>query len=332
VSWATIVVASSLVWGQASEISPAYEHLKVLEPLVGEYAWEGKLEEPMAGVPAGQSARLAFSFHWILNRSVLRWDWKITSAGKEVVRGIEHMGWNTQKGRIVSAMFATDGEAFSSEWSVENGRFISHFTGAQPDGKESRGDVILTVADKDTLIWKAVGWRVADTAPVDSLEYRCTRQTPQRDMPEVAQAAMDYYVGQWTGQWKQGELGGTFRMIIQWVPGNDCTINNYEMTTPDGVIRGTLLSGWDPEKKQIVDTAYESNGWAFEDRWDVPAGSVLEGSSRSLGPAGKVQVGKCRIDKTGPNEFTYTKYDYVEGGKKLTDLVAKYHRVVPEGK
>jgi hypothetical protein len=176
VSLTALTMMSAIVIAQADSTSPNYEHLKALEPLVGEWVYEGALTEDLAGLNEGDEVRFQFSFRWILKKAVLRWEWRIASGEREVVSGIEHLGWNAKDRKVFSVMFATNGDMDTSEWSVEQNRFISHYSGALADGTAFRGDVVLTVLDEDTVTWKAVGHVAGDAAPMNSSEYRYRRK------------------------------------------------------------------------------------------------------------------------------------------------------------
>ena len=175
-SLSTLLVASSMLVTQVSATSPSWEHLKALDPLVGEWVYEGPLQEGLVGLPTGDAVRMQFSFQWILDKAVLRWEWKITARDKEIVQGIEHLGWNAKEKKIVSVMFATNGDFDTSQWSVEKSSFTSHYTGSLADGTSFHGDVILKVVDKNTITWKAVGYTVGDAAPINTAEYQYRRQ------------------------------------------------------------------------------------------------------------------------------------------------------------
>jgi hypothetical protein len=152
-------------------------------------------------------------------------------------------------------------------------------------------------------------------------------QTPKAEIPKEVLKSFEYYVGEWTGEWKNGDVTSTIKMSVKWAPGNHCTITHYEFTSPDGVFHGLLVFGWNPEKKQVVDTTYESNESAYEDRWTITSDMIEDGVSKSIKPDGKIQTGKCRVEKKGPDEYTYTKFECTEGGVKSPDFVGKYHRV-----
>jgi hypothetical protein len=152
-------------------------------------------------------------------------------------------------------------------------------------------------------------------------------QTPKAEIPKEVLKSFEFYIGEWTGEWKKGDATGTMTMSVKWAPGNHCTIAHYEFTSPDGVLHGLLVSGWNPEKKRVVDTAYESNGSAGEDQWTITSTTVEDGVSKGIKPDGTVNTGKCRIEKKGPDEYTYTKFEGTEGGVKVPDFVGKFRRV-----
>ncbi|MFN0054695.1 MAG: DUF1579 family protein [Planctomycetales bacterium] len=148
----------------------------------------------------------------------------------------------------------------------------------------------------------------------------------QTSIPDEARKSLGYYVGEWKGEWKQGEKKGTTELSIKWVPGKHCTINHYVVKGPEGEFHGCVISGWDPDKKQVVDTGYESNGSTFEDRWTIKSDALEEGGSKNTVPQEGVTKGQCRIEKIGPDEFTYTKTNIDSDGKKTIAFTGRYRR------
>ncbi len=172
----SLIVVSTMLVTQATETSPSWKHLQELDPLVGTWVFEGPLQGELVGLPKGTSVRMEFSFQWVLNKAVLRWEWKISAGGKQVAHGLEHLGWNAKEGKIVGVMFSTDGDFDTSHWTIEKNAFTSHFIGSLADGTSFKGDVILKVEDENTLTWKAVGYSVGEATPINTTEYRYRRQ------------------------------------------------------------------------------------------------------------------------------------------------------------
>lgn len=167
----SLIVASTILVTQATETSPSWKHLQVLDPLVGTWVYEGPVQEELVGLPKGTVVRMEFSFQWILNKAVLRWEWKISTGGKQVAHGLEHLGWNAKEGKIVGVMFSADGDFDTSHWTIEKNAFTSHFIGSLADGTSFKGDVVLGLEQENTVSWKAVGYVIGNAPPINTTEY-----------------------------------------------------------------------------------------------------------------------------------------------------------------
>jgi hypothetical protein len=121
-AWTVLAVLVAAAPAAAQEPKSNYEHLKSLEWLVG--TWEGKGKY-------GDLPFTATSTHeWTLNKNFIKISTEVKAGGQVIWSDSSMLGWDSEKKKLVSATFGTDG---SIGW-----------TELEPDPKE-----------KDTWIWNA---------------------------------------------------------------------------------------------------------------------------------------------------------------------------------
>lgn len=89
----SLLVASALLVGQAD--SPS-EHLKILQPLAGQWVCDGVLQSDAPGIgPKGTEFLAVISYSWAIDRSALQIQWSGKSSKKKAVRNevLEHRGF-----------------------------------------------------------------------------------------------------------------------------------------------------------------------------------------------------------------------------------------------
>ncbi len=151
-------------------------------------------------------------------------------------------------------------------------------------------------------------------------------QTSAPKIPEEARKSIGYYVGDWVGTMEEGNVRSATKFSCRWAPGGQCTVTNFEIAGPEGIVKATILSGWDPRRKQVVDHAHGTDGSFGIDRWTIKSENLEEGPSRMISADGKVRTGTCRIEKAGPDEYTFSVLNITEGDKKLPDVKVKFTR------
>jgi hypothetical protein len=152
-------------------------------------------------------------------------------------------------------------------------------------------------------------------------------QAVEPNIPKDVLASMDYYVGKWKGEGTDDGEVLRIQFTTRWAPGKHCTIMNMRSKTPDGVVLGTLVSGWDALNKEVVDVSYMSDGSRSVERWKIVSPKVEEATSTGVNADGKPTDSKFRIEKRSPDELVLTITNRVEGDEKKPDLVIKYVRV-----
>ena len=152
-------------------------------------------------------------------------------------------------------------------------------------------------------------------------------QPTEPNIPKEVLTSMGYYVGKWKGEGNEDGAVLRYQLTTKWAPGKHCTILNIRMKTPDGVVRGTLVSGWDALKREVVDVSYMSDGSHSVERWKIASPTVEEATSTGVSASGKPTKATFRIEKRGPDEFILKVTDRVEGDEQKPDIVIEYTRV-----
>ena len=152
-------------------------------------------------------------------------------------------------------------------------------------------------------------------------------QPMEPNIPKDVLTSMDYYVGKWKGEGNDDGAALKIQFTTRWVPGKHCTIMNSRSKTPDGVVQGTLVSGWDALNKEVVDVSYGADGSSSVERWKIASPTVEEATSTGVNASGKPTKATFRIERRGPDEFILKITGRVEGDEKKPDLVMEYVRV-----
>ena len=133
-------------------------------------------------------------------------------------------------------------------------------------------------------------------------------------------------MGEWTYEYEEAGVITKGSMSTTWASGKHCTIGHSLETSKKGAWHGTLVSGWDALKNQIVDTGYGADGSTMTDRWTIKSPTLEESDGTGVSPQGTPATRKLRIEKK-PDEFTWTASGRTEGGKALPDLIIVFRRV-----
>jgi hypothetical protein len=152
-------------------------------------------------------------------------------------------------------------------------------------------------------------------------------QPTEPNIPKEVLSSMDYYVGKWKGEGNEAGAELRYQLTTRWAPGKHCTILNARMRTPDGVVKTTLVSGWDALKMEVVDVSYMSDASHSIERWKIVSPTIEEATSTGVSASGKPTKALFRIEKRSADEFILKVTNRVEGDKQKPDIVIEYIRV-----
>jgi hypothetical protein len=153
---AAIVLASSVVLGQADAPVSNYEHLKAIEWLIGEIEWTAEAEEAVPGVcEKGDKLQGSAEHEWILNKNAIEVELSIKTAdgGVEILAHQGIIGWDAGEKRIVSGGFNSLGGHGVSTWIQEGDKWLLKGKGVTGDGKKTTSTLIVSkIGDKSFTI------------------------------------------------------------------------------------------------------------------------------------------------------------------------------------
>ena len=169
----SLLVASAFIVGQAD--SPS-EHLKILQPLVGQWVCDGVLQSDAPGIGSKGTEFLAvILYSWAIDRNALQIQWSGKSSKKKAVRFVELIGWDGEQKKVVSQGFGTMGAVEHNVWTREGKVIICTTKGISAEGKSITLRYLHEI-DGDTMNVRIVGI-VADgeEQPEETYKYRRVR-------------------------------------------------------------------------------------------------------------------------------------------------------------
>jgi hypothetical protein len=333
-STAFLLAASMVVVGQAEETTSNYEHLKVLQPFLGSWTYEGVLHDDIPGLAIkGVNVRIPFRYRWILNRNALMMDWSVQVDSGADLDGKVLIGFDPKGNKIVSGEFTSSGRYSHGEWSVEGNTLTITGRGVAADGSEIANVVTNTITDSGTMIWQAKDQTRGGERVPDSAEYEFKRPA-QEDVTGSNYEHLkffDFYRGRWRleGMLPEGKYVGeesnawTFKKNIQRTAGwgriGDGERVDYE-----------ILVGWDPAKEKVFMWIAGSDGSSSvrEGTYD-PQKRCLTSQQRSVDSTGVETTATVEEQRIDRNTFVIKMTEVVKGGERQPDVEITATRIAP---
>jgi hypothetical protein len=151
-------------------------------------------------------------------------------------------------------------------------------------------------------------------AVLTACQYSYGQDAEQSGLPKDVKQSMEYIVGNWS---MEGTLAGEEvrgRMSVRWAPGGEyALLFNWTMIPADGnresVQRGTMVGGYDPLAKEIVEHGFDADGNLFTNRYpiakDMKDNVPIPGKRVDVRD-GKKTEGDITLIRKGPKEFSFT--------------------------
>lgn len=123
-----------------------YEHLKVLEPLIGEWSH------------LGDDFSVEVACRWAKNQNYISRTYKIVNTDNEEVEssGLQIIGWDAKAKQIHSWLFDSDGGFVSGTWNERDGKWVVSSVATLADGGSGSFTTILQPVDEDKLTWQKI--------------------------------------------------------------------------------------------------------------------------------------------------------------------------------
>ncbi|NLY02885.1 MAG: hypothetical protein GXY83_43090 [Rhodopirellula sp.] len=115
----TIALIAALAAGQ---IETPSEHLKVLQPLIGQWVYMGPVQSDSQGIgPKGTEIIAVMTYTWAINKNALQIHWAGKSVDKKPVQFVELIGWDGKQKKLASQGFGSAGGVEHNVWTCEDG-------------------------------------------------------------------------------------------------------------------------------------------------------------------------------------------------------------------
>lgn len=144
----------------------AYEHLRQLEWLVGDWVDEGRDEV------------VETHCRWSPNKSFLLQDFQVIRSGQVVLKGTQRIGWDPQARQIRSWVFDESGGFAEATWARVDDRWISKARGVTADGATATATRVLRRTARDRIELSLVD-RLQGDEELPGVKVTMTRQAPK---------------------------------------------------------------------------------------------------------------------------------------------------------
>ena len=110
----SVALLAALAAGQADK--PA-EHMKIFEPLIGQWVYIGETQGDTPGIgPKGTEFGSTLTYNWVINNSAVEIHWRGKSADRQAVQFVELVGWDPKERKLVSQGFSSFGGVEYNVW------------------------------------------------------------------------------------------------------------------------------------------------------------------------------------------------------------------------
>jgi len=135
---------------ESSEVAAPspYEHLKVLEWMIGEW------------VDEGEEMTITTVCRWTRNRSFMTRSFKVSTADGRELEGTQIIGWDPAEKRIRSWLFDSEGSFGEGRWTQDGNRWIIRSAQVLRGGERASSINVITLVDENTLTWQSTGREV----------------------------------------------------------------------------------------------------------------------------------------------------------------------------
>jgi uncharacterized protein (TIGR02246 family) len=165
-------------YGAPVEDVSAYDHLKELEWMVGDW------------VDEGGSAKVRSSIRWAVNESFLIRTYRVEVEGEHAMDGTMFIGWDPQTGQIKSWVFDSEGGHGEALWTrVAENRWVAKAHGVTRDGRPNSSTQIHTIVTKDSVKTSAIDRIIGGAVAPDVVDVLMVRQPPAASTPTSATGA-----------------------------------------------------------------------------------------------------------------------------------------------
>ncbi len=131
---------------EVAEQASQYEHLQALEPLIGEWTYEG------------DAVAVEIACRWTSNQNYISRTFKITNTetGDVESSGLQVVGWDPLAQEIHSWMFDSDGGHVTGTWNQRDGKWVVTSIATLADGARGSFTTVLRPLDDGSVGWQKI--------------------------------------------------------------------------------------------------------------------------------------------------------------------------------
>jgi len=151
---------------EAPVVAQAYEHLKELEWLIGEW------------VDADENAVVDTSYQWARDKSFITASFSVRIRGRLDLQGTQAIGWDPVKKTVRSWVFDSQGGFGESIWTKQGDQWHAKLSSVLPSGEKASAINIFTYVDPNTFTFQSIGRETAGEPLPNIEEVKIIRKQP----------------------------------------------------------------------------------------------------------------------------------------------------------
>ena len=322
---AAVVIAASIIAGQADGENGIDQNLKALSPLVG--SWNVEFEWPDLPVDKAK-----VTYRWVLNGKYLQAKWG-TMDGEDL--GPEYFAWDPTKEKI--RLWGFDPWSFSKAvWRIDGDVWTGNYTGTKFTGESSKSTITLEFKGGNTV--HVTRTPKGSEQPDGTATF--VRATPRPD--QEAQRAADnrylriwkeYFQGNWDTKLVEGE-DREGRLKVDATGTWSCKLSPTEVcmlfqATSNGSPDSSTVAGYDPKSDAWKEVSFMADGshltqFYFATPKELagdPVGKEIKGVAEFVYADGRVESGKIGVQLISRDKFKYYAVNRKLDGTLQPDLV-----------
>lgn len=150
------------------KLAAAYEHLKDLEWLIGDW------------IDADENAQVETTFRWARDNSFITGSFTVNIDGRLDLQGTQVIGWDPVNKKIKSWVFDSQGGFGEGTWARQGDQWRVKLSSVLPSGEKASALNIYTHVDDNTFTFQSTG-REAGGVPLPNIdEVAVVRKQPAR--------------------------------------------------------------------------------------------------------------------------------------------------------
>jgi len=193
-----VAIVITCGWALAQEQSAGPpEQLQCYEQLVGNWLFEGEMQDEVPGMPAkGTKLVWRASWQWIVDRQALESSYMLRAEGAPRIAGRGLITWDPAASRIVSGEVSSMGGYSLSAvtYDAQNKTWTEQAQGVDKQGRSITWTAVTKLVDADTVTWQITeqaGGDVTGPGSVYTLKRDFQARKPRSFRKEAVTPAED---------------------------------------------------------------------------------------------------------------------------------------------